>query len=79
MVNLFMNLEQVNGELFDEDIAEAKIDELKKVEDFHMYKEFENADGDRNGVQIIAKHFQEPKQVPSDSSAFDDGVLRIEQ
>ena len=48
MVNFSMKktqsrAKQINGELIDQDIAEVKLDERKKVEDFHMYKEFEDA------------------------------------
>ena len=42
-----------------------------------MYKEFEYVEGDKNGVRIIVKGFQEPKEVPSDSPTFDEGVLLI--
>ena len=65
------------GELLYQDFAEVKLDELKKMEDFHIYKEFEDVAGGNNGVQITAKDFQEPKEVPSDSATFDEGVLLI--
>ena len=38
---------------------------------------FEDAEGDKSGVQIIAKGVQEPKEAPSDSPTFDEGVLLI--
>ena len=46
----------INGELLYQDIAELKLDELKKIEDFHIYIKFEDVEGDKNGVHIIAKN-----------------------
>ena len=48
--------EQINCELLDHDIAEVKLDELKKVGDFYMHKECEDAKGE--GSANIAKRFQ---------------------
>ena len=47
------------------------------MEDFHIYKDFEDAEGDKNGVQIIANGFQEPTKVLIDSPTFDEDVLLI--
>ena len=33
------NLEEINGELLDQEIADVKLDEQKKVEDLQRYKE----------------------------------------
>ena len=38
---------------------------------------FEDVEGDKNGVQIMANGFQEPKEVPSDSPTIDECVLLI--
>ena len=34
----FENLEQINGELLDQGYSKVKLDELKKMKDFQMYK-----------------------------------------
>ena len=34
-------------------------------------------EGDKNGAQLVAKGFQELKEVPSDSYTVDEGVLLI--
>ena len=43
-------LERINGEHCDQDVAEVKLDELKKEEGFQSYKD-------------VAKCFEEPKEV----------------
>ena len=43
----------------------------------YIHKQLEDAEGDKNEAQIIAKRFQEPKEVPGESPTFDGGVLFI--
>ena len=44
-------------ELIDEDIAQVKLDERKKVEDFQRYKEVKDVEGDTIEAQLVAKGF----------------------
>ena len=44
------NLQQINVELLIQDIAEVKLDKMKKMEDFSIHKEFEGVEGDTNEV-----------------------------
>ena len=47
------NWEEINGELLDQDIAEVKFDEQKKVEDFQCYKEVEDVEQFRISCTMI--------------------------
>jgi hypothetical protein len=47
------NWEEINGELLDQDIAEVKFDEQKKVEDFQCYKEVEDVEQFRISSSLI--------------------------
>ena len=42
----------INGKFLIPDIAEVKLYELKKVEDFQMYKELDNAEWDKMEQKI---------------------------
>ena len=47
------------------------------MEGFYIYKKFEVVEGDTNGVQIISKGFEEPKQFKSDSPTFDGPLAKL--
>ena len=62
------NLEEINGELLDQDITVVQLDELKN---FLIYKQVEDVEGDKTTAQLVAKGFGKYKEVPSDSPTVD--------
>ena len=62
------NLEEINWELLNQDIAVVKLDELKN---FLIYKEVEDVVGDKTTAQLVAKGFGKSIEVSSDSPTVD--------
>ena len=69
-------MDELSCELLDQDITEAKLDELKKVEHLQRYKDEEER-RNRNGARLAANGFQEPKQVSSNSLTVGEEILLI--
>ena len=92
----FEQMEEVNMVLIPreeharDDCKKAKVDELKKLEEFNSFKEVDDEGqyrisctwvlwmkGEETRARLVARGYEEEQEVPSDSPTVDKGDLQV--